>query len=214
MRYRMLMGVILLGIVVSGFLMLNKMKEKEEEDESMHIISAIPIYSFNVDIKTEEDALKFFNQFFDEILNKTQNESSILQLEHGVESLENFIFFKDYAVAERRGWENDKYWLGPDASAYVIVVPAVSKFENSTEKDGQILVERCTLKNLKLGQNISIPVNISSYEDVKKYLNETYPGEVEIYWEKSELWMKYLIGEDRQIYWAGCYLRTKPWLGY
>jgi hypothetical protein len=63
MRYRMLMGVILLGIVVSGFLMLNKMKEKEEEDESMHIISAIPIYSFNVDIKTEEDALKFFNQF-------------------------------------------------------------------------------------------------------------------------------------------------------
>jgi hypothetical protein len=176
MRYRMLMGVILLGIVISGFLMLNKMNEKEEEEVSMHIISAIPIYSFNVDMNTEEDALKFFNQFFDEILNKTQNESRIFQLEHGVESLENFIFFKDYAVAERRGWESDKYWIGPGASACVIVVPAVSKFENYTEKDGQIVVERCALKNLKPAENIAFPTNISTYEDVKRYLNETYPG--------------------------------------
>jgi hypothetical protein len=183
-----------------------------ETGESMPVLTALPIFYSNSTVNSNEEALAIFNQHFDATKESTIEKLSQYGKSPEAEIINEMVLFSDCATVERREWKNDQYWLGPDKSAYVIVIPAASKYETWSKNEGKVLVERVSYKG-EAPQNITLlPTNVTTYENMKNYLNETYPGEIETYWTETKLWIKYLIDDNGTIYWAGEYLKTQPWL--
>jgi hypothetical protein len=87
----------------------------------------------------------------------------------------------------------------------------VSKDDVWIEKDGKIFVERIKIEGLQPEQSISLPIEIKTYEDAKKYLNEKYPDKTYIYYTETKSWIKYIIDENGTVYWAGMHL-DKNWI--
>jgi hypothetical protein len=210
MKLKILIGVLAFGLVLAGFLVLSKPKNPGE-DKGMPISTALQIFHSGITVNSEEEALAIFNQHIEITKESTIEKLSQSQQSQDAETIDDMILFNDCATVERREWKNDQYWLGPDKSAYVIIIPAASKYENWSKKEGKIFVERIGYKD----ENTTlIPTNITTYEDLKEYLNEKYPGTIETYWTETKLWIKYLVDDNGTIYWAGQYLKTKPWLDY
>jgi hypothetical protein len=216
MKWKILIGILSFGLVLAGFLFLSKVNNPagDGNNESMPVLTALPIFYSNSTVNSEEEALAIFNQHFATTKESTIEKLSQSQKSQDAEIIDNMILFTDYATVERREWKNDQYWLGPDKSAYVIVTPAASKYENWSKKEGKIFVERVSYKGEAPQNTTLLPTNITTYEDMKKYLNENYPGGIDTYWTETKLWIKYLVDDNGTIYWAGQYLKTKPWLDY
>lgn len=215
-KWKILIAVLALGLALTGFFVLSKPENSSKPenpvgDENMPVSTALPIFYSGSTVNSEEEALAVFNQHVETTKESTMEKLSQSQKSQDAEIIGDMIFFNDYATVERRDWRNDQYWLGPAKSAYVVVTPAASKYENWSEKEGKILVERTRLQ----GENITLlPTNITTYEEMKKYLNQNYPGKTETYWTETKLWIKYLVDDNGTIYWAGQYLVSKPWLDY
>jgi hypothetical protein len=215
MKWKILIGILAFGLVLAGFLFSSKVNNPagDGSDKSMPVLTALPIFYSNSTINSEEEALAIFNQHFDITKQSTIEKLSQHEKLQDAEIIDDMILFTDYATVEWRVWRNDQYWLGPDESAYVIVIPAVSTHENWVENESKILVERITNKE-GTTQTITLPSNATSFEDVKEYLSANSPSRVETYWTETKLWIKYLVDDNGIIYWAGEYLKTKPWLDY
>jgi hypothetical protein len=221
-------GILSLGLILGGFLLLNKPsnqllnntggdnsgEENTGGTEGMPILDALPIFYSNSTIDSMEKALALFNIHFDAMKENTVNTLTQSGKPHDAETINEMVLFALHATVERREWSNDQYWLlPPNKSAYVLVIPAVSKHENWVENESKILVERITNKE-GATQTITLPSNATSFEDVKEYLSANSPSGVETYWTETKLWIKYLVDDNGIIYWAGEYLKTKPWLDY
>lgn len=213
MKTKILIGVLAVAILLTMYFILGKPSQIEESG-GFPILSAIPVFYSNSTITSESEILVIFNQYFNEITENTKEELSKYGKSHEVELIQEMNFFNEFTSVEMRSWKNDQYWLGPDESAYVFTVPATSKYEKWEKRDEGIFVERVKCKGLQPGQTISLPIEITTYEDVKSYLSENCPEGTEIYWEATKLKIKYLMDDNGVVYWAGQYLRTKPWLGY
>lgn len=177
--------------------------------QDMPIKAAISVIDFNLSIDSEEKALVIFNQNFDKIVKNTKKELIKFENLREAKIIEEMIFFSDHTTVEKREWKNDAYWLPTDSDklAYVLIVPAVSKYEKWEEKEGKILIEKTECKGLSSGQTIALPVDVTDYEDVKKYLNEHCPEGANTYTAETELKIKYIIDDNGVVYWAGQYLK-------
>jgi hypothetical protein len=182
-----------------------------EGSDGMLISEAQPIYHSNTSIKSIEDAQTLLKQNSNIIQQKTPQELQQSGKQNEANTIDATIFFNNYATAENRTRRNDQYWLLPPRPAYVLVIPAVSKLENWVEKDGKILVERINTTEGNAAGFV-LPTSATTFEDVKKYLNETYPGLTSTFWTETKLWIKYLVDGNGTIYWAGQYLTSKPWI--
>jgi hypothetical protein len=216
MKWKILIGILAFGLVLAGFFVFSKPENSSKPenpggDESMPVSTALPIFYSSSTVNSEEEALALFNQHIEITKENTIEKLSQSQQSQDAEIIDDMVLFSDCATVEMREWKNDQYWLGPDKSAYVIVIPAASKYENWSKKEGKIFVERTKCE----GENTTLlPTNMTTYEDLKEYLNEKYPGATETYWTETKLWIKYLVDDNGTVYWAGQYLRSKPWLDY
>lgn len=216
MKTKILIGALTVSILLTLYFMLGKPPQTGDGGDGggFPVLSAIPVLHSDSTITSESEALVIFNQYFNEITENTKEELSKYGKSDEAEIIQEMNFFDEFTTVEKRSWENDQYWLGLDKSAYVFTVPATSKYENWEKRDEEIFVERVKCKGFQPGQGISIPTELTTYEDIKSYLNENCPEGTEIYWETTELKIKYLMDGNGVVYWAGHYLRTKPWLGY
>lgn len=218
------------GLVLSSFLLINKptnsvavdkvldnlngnnsREDNTWETGGMPILDALPVFYSNSTVKSMEEALAIFKQNLVTTEESTAEKLAQCGKPNDANIVDEIILFAQHATAERREWRNDQYWLLPNRTAYVLVVPAVSKHENWVENESKILVERINHPEGTV-QSITLPTNAASFEDVKEYMNEKYPEAIDTCWTETKLWIKYLIDEDGTIYWAGQYLRSKPWL--
>jgi len=192
----------------------NSTGNDNESNTGMQILDALPIYYSNSSINTNEEALEILQTYFSAIKTNTidvLNQSGKSQYS---ETIKEMIFFSYYATVEKREWNNDQYWLLPNKTTYVITIPAVSTHENWVENDSsKIIVER--INNSESIIQVDIPAsNTESFEATKEYLEANSSNEVETFWTETNLWIKYLADENGTIYWAGQYLKSKPWLNY
>ncbi|MEM7821309.1 MAG: hypothetical protein QXX38_00615 [Candidatus Aenigmatarchaeota archaeon] len=210
--------ILILGLVVifSAILLTSYfMLPKPSGRGGYLVLSAIPVFYSNSTITSESEALMVFNRYFNEIIQKTKEELLKHRELSEAEAIQEMNFFEDFVSVEKRGWNGDKYWLGPNKSAYVFVVPATSKYEKWEKRQEGVFVERIKCKGLGPGQIISFPVEIiqeMNYEKIKNYLDKYCPQGTEIYWKKTESEIKYLIDNDGTVYWAGQNLIIKPLL--
>ncbi len=202
------------SLIIVGVLLFYFTLTKPQEHEEFPILTAIPVFHSNLTITSEDEALEVFIQYLNNIMENTRRQLDKYGKPHEAEVIQEMNFFVEFISKEERGWENDQYWLGPNKTAYVLVMPATSKYEKWEKREEGIFVERVRCKDLPPGLTIAIPANISTYEDVKDYLSTSCPSGIEVYWTKTELYIKYLMDKNGTIYWAGQFLRTKPWLSY
>jgi hypothetical protein len=214
MKTKILVGILVIGIILTGYFIFKLQGELGEETGGMPVLDAIPVFYSNLTIDSEERALTTLKQNFNEIVENTKEELIKYGKPQEVEIIKEMTFFIDYATIERREWKNDQYWLGPNKSAYVLTTQAVSQFEKWDKRDMKIFVERVKCKGLRPEQGVAVPISVETYEDLKKYFNENCPEGAETYWEETNLKLKYLVDGNGVVYWAGQYLKTKSWLGY
>jgi hypothetical protein len=206
---KILIGILVGIIILAGFL-VSRPKEKIEK-EGMHVLPAIPVFYSNSGITSEQQASTLFNQNFDEIINDTKAAEIPGPFEPR-KTIEEAILFPKFISIEKRGWSNDAYWLPYGyGSAYVVVIPMVSKDDIWIEKDGKIFVERIKVKGLQPAESVAFPIEIKTYEEAKKYLFENYPGATSTSYIETKSYIKYLIDENGTVYWAGMYL-DKSWV--
>jgi hypothetical protein len=205
---KFLIGTLFGVIILVGFLTL---RPKGKIEEEMHVLPAVPIFYSNSKIISEKEALTTFSQNFDEIIEDTKAAEIPGPFEPR-KTIEGAILFQNFISIEKRGWSKDVYWLPyGNELAYVVIIPMVSKDDTWIEKDGKIFVERIKIKGIQPTQSIALPVEIKTYEDAKKYLNEKYPGAISTSYIETKSYIKYIIDENGTVYWAGMHL-DKSWI--
>lgn len=225
---KLLVTVLILsvGLVIGSFLLIYRPTDSTainpvsgnpdgnnsgEENTGMPIMDALPVFYSNSVVNSMEEAAAVLKQNFGAI----EADISAELLQYGKTNdaniIRDMILFNEHVTVERRAWRNDQYWLYPNRTVYVLVIPAVSKLENWVENESKIIVERVNLTEGTV-QGAIIPVNATSFEDLKNNLNEKYPGRTETFWTETRLWIKYLVDDNGTVYWAGQYLLSMPWL--